>query len=142
MNSFEETLRAVIGRIIPADEHPGALELETDRFVLAHLSATPHDSELVIEGLAALENHAMASDRASFSTLALSRQDALLETIAEQPWFNRLVTLVSEGFYADPDNGGNAGAQSWAMIGYEHRLPEGPSGPPARSDLASRRVQN
>ena len=133
MNSFQATLRAVVGRIIPADEFPGALELGTDRFVIAHLSTTPRDSELIIEGLAALEMGAVASDRAPFSTLAISRQDGLLEQIADQSWFLRLVTLTSEGFYADPANGGNAGAQSWAMIGYEHRLPEGPSGPPSRA---------
>jgi choline dehydrogenase-like flavoprotein len=44
----------------------------------------------------------------------------------------RLVELVAEGVYADPGNGGNPDAASWRMVGYEHRMPEGPTGPAAR----------
>jgi hypothetical protein len=50
--------------------------------------------------------------------------------IADELWFGALVMPTSEGVYADPGNGGNVGAASWAMIGYRHGLPEGPSGPP------------
>ena len=47
-------------------------------------------------------------------------------------WFAALVELTAEGFWADPGNGGNRDARSWDIIGYRHRLPDGPSGPPPR----------
>ena len=59
---------------------------------------------------------------------AATRRSARVE---ESDWFRQLVELTAEGFWADPGNGGNRDARSWAMIGYRHGLPEGPSGPSA-----------
>ena len=50
-------------------------------------------------------------------------QTAALQKIENEPWFVNLAELAAEGYYADPENGGNAGAASWAMIGYQPRLP-------------------
>ena len=61
-----------------------------------------------------------------------------LDAEAREPWSKALVELTAEGVYADPDNGGNRDAAAWAMIGYEHRLPEGPSGPPRQPDPPAR----
>ncbi len=116
-------LRAVVGRIIPSDDAPGALDLGSDRFVRAHCAAFPADAALIAAGLATLG--------ADFVDLPPDQQDDALIRIETAPWFARLVTLVCEGFYADPDNGGNDDARSWEMIGYRHGLPEGSSGPPA-----------
>lgn len=132
MNEFQTTLRSAIDRIIPEDDFPGALQLGTDKFVIERLAAEPRVSEAVVAGLAALDTRARQVSNQSFAALPPERRDGLLQEVEGEPWFARLVTLVSEGFYADPDNGGNAGARSWAMIGYEHRLPDGPSGPPGR----------
>lgn len=125
MAMASDLLRAVIDRIIPDDDSPGALALGSDRFVLERLRAEAGDRELIEGGLRDLPEE--------FATLLAGRQDAVLEALGNPLWFQRLVVLVSEGFYADPGNGGNDGARSWALIGYRHGLPEGPSGPPARS---------
>lgn len=117
-------LDAVIDRIIPADADPGALDLGTPNYVRNHLGQAAADAQLIRDGLATLGDRFLALD-------AAGRDQALL-AIENEPWFQRLVTLTAEGFYADPDNGGNANARSWGMIGYEHRLPEGPSGPARR----------
>lgn len=124
MIADQALLRAVIGRMIPRDADAGALEAGTDGFVLARLSADAADAELVSSGLASL-----AAQAGGFADRSLQEQDSVLHELEGEAWFERLVTLVSEGFYADPDNGGNAGAVSWTMIGYRHGLPEGPSGP-------------
>ena len=124
MEMASDLLRAVIDRIIPEDDSPGALALGSDRFVMERLRADAGDRELIEGGLKNLPE--------DFATLPVARQDELLLALGNPPWFQRLVVLVSEGFYADPDNGGNDGARSWALIGYRHGLPEGPSGPPAR----------
>jgi hypothetical protein len=125
-------LRAVIDRIIPRDDDPGALDLGSLDFVLQRLAEGTEDADIVARGLEALETAAAALGR-PFATLAPREQVPLLEAVEHEPWFVRLVTLTAEGFYADPDNGGNDGARSWKMIGYRHGLPDRPSGPPKRT---------
>ena len=110
-------LRALIDRIVPEDGDPGALALGADRYVFAQLEGPlVADRALIAAGLAALPGDFIATD------------DALL-ALEHEPWFARLVELTQEGVYADPGNGGNADAASWRMIGYEHRVPQGPTGP-------------
>lgn len=123
-------LRAVLDRIIPADQDPGATDLGTDRYVLVQLAGdAAEQADPVRRGLAELAAQAEREDGRAFPTLGPDRQDALLAGVEATAWFRALAELAAEGYYADPDNGGNAGARSWRMIGYEHRLPDGPSGP-------------
>ncbi len=128
----DRLLRAVIDRIIPRDSDPGALDLGTDRYVETELAgdAALHRDAIDI-GLAALEDAALGRFSTRFAMLREADRDALLATVAAEPWFVALSELTAEGFYADPGNGGNRDARSWAMLGYEHRLPEGPNGPGA-----------
>lgn len=126
-----DTLRAAIDRIIPRDADPGALDLGTDSYVIAQLEGdAPPQRNLIEAGLAALAP--------GFAALDENARDAALATVATEPWFIALSELVAEGFYADPGNGGNRDARSWAMIGYEHRLPDGPDGPAPRPSLPQR----
>ena len=96
----------------------------------ARLAEVPERDEIVAIGLTALDARAKRAFGARFCALSVPDRVHLLEQVETEPWFSLLVTYASWGFYADPGNGGNAGAASWTMIGYEHRLPEGPSGPP------------
>jgi hypothetical protein len=122
-------LCAVIDRIIPTDQDPGALDLGADRYVLAQLAeeAAEFAGEIAV-GLDALDLAGGLQFGAPFQALPPEQQDTLLAQFEQQPWFLELAELTAEGFYADPANGGNRDARSWAMIGYEHRLPDGPSG--------------
>jgi len=122
-------LRAVIGRIIPPDQHPGALDLGADHYVVAQLSADPGLAAAVSRGLD--DVHALATARCGrgFADLLTSQQDELLTLGQKADWFVALAELTAEGFYANPANGGNRDAMSWRMIGYQQRLPEGPDGP-------------
>jgi hypothetical protein len=129
MTIDEATLGALVDRIMPRDHDPGALDLGTLGFVRRHLAASAEDGTLIATGLADLDRRADGA----FAALPADKQIALLEAVEAEPWFVRAVTIVAEGFYADPDNGGNDGARSWDMIGYRHRLPDGPSGPPERA---------
>lgn len=111
-----QTLRAMIDRLIPADDFPGALAAGTDNYVLHQLDHDAKDDRSMIEaGLAALAE-------LSFATLDADRQDAILRQFESGPhsnFFNKMVHLTGEGFYADPGNGGNRDAVSWAMIGFQ-----------------------
>ncbi len=119
----EQRLRAVMDRIIPRDEYCGsACDLQADQFVIAILNgdASPY-REAIERGLASLDQ--------TFHTMDGESQDRALQSIEHEPWFAALVDLTAEGYYADPGNGGNKDAGSWAMVGYRHGMPEGPSGP-------------
>lgn len=124
----EPVLRSVIGRIIPTDRDPGALDWGADRFVFSHLADDHTLAAAVRQGVKTLDAAALAMFRKSFVALAPEEQDDLLRSVEHLNWFIDLAELTAEGFYADPGNGGNENALSWRMIGYEHRLPEGPNG--------------
>ncbi len=125
-----ELLHAVMDRIIPRDQDPSATDLGVDRYVLHQIQtgAVP-EADKILDGLAALAEAARIRRGHIFKDLSDDEQDQVLRDAISEPWFGALTELVAEGYYADPGNGGNAGARSWVMIGYEHRLPEGPSGP-------------
>ena len=137
------TLRALVDRLIPADEFPGAVAAGTDAYVLRFLEPTPDSTTTAAlsQGLLLLDAEAAArhGHTATFSALPPPDQDALLAALEENrpavPWpaslsaaifFNRFIDLAHEGFYADPANGGNRSATSWHMLGYNPRLPGSP----------------
>ena len=135
------TLRALVDRLIPADEDPGALAAGTDAFILALLDGDcAAEAPALSAGLDQLEAEATTRHGQSFALLPAAAQDALLsaleqnrpatlwpESLAAAKFFHRMVDLTAEGFYADPANGGNRNAASWRMIGYDPRLPAKPT---------------
>jgi hypothetical protein len=130
-----ETFRAVLDRIIPEDDFPGALQSGVDGFILSLWDAgLVGESEIITEGLTQLDE----AGANPFAGLPPEDQDALLAELAGERWFAVLCELAAEGFYADPGNGANPGAVSWRMIGYRPGLPEGPSGPAENGDDAVR----
>lgn len=133
------TLRALIDRLIPADDFPGALAAGTDAYISNYLGhAPPGTVQTLLEGLTCLDAEAVArhGPGVTFSALSADNQDTLLAALelnrSATPWptalparafFHRFVDLAHEGFYADPANGGNRSALSWQMLGYDPRLP-------------------
>jgi Gluconate 2-dehydrogenase subunit 3 len=121
-----ETFRAVLDRIIPADDFPSATDNGVDQFILdlCHAGLVAHQDDIT-QGLAALDQ--VTNDR--FEHLSAVAQDEILSGLDQESWFQALCELAAEGYYADPANGANPAAISWEMIGYRPGLPEGPSGP-------------
>jgi hypothetical protein len=124
------TLRATADRIIPPDEWSGAAEAGAADFIMGLLSADlASEQETYLAGLNGIDDEAHARYARSFAELSPAEQDAILTSMEEnrvkatwlvspQMFFQRLVENVLEGFYADPENGGNRDAISWKMIGY------------------------
>jgi hypothetical protein len=124
-------LRAVLDRIIPADEFAGATAAGVDEFVLRLLKTDAQgDVAAMRDGLDGVEAEAKARKGKGFCDLAAAEQDELLKLIeagdvqaAWGPppamWFTRVIALAMEGYYSDPGNGGNKGEVSWKMIGYD-----------------------
>jgi len=87
------------------------------------LSGDAHElAEPISKGLAELEAAAVHRFNQPFVDLTPEQQDALLEAVERKYFFQQLVQLTGEGFYADAGNGGNLGEISWKMIGYQPRL--------------------
>src|SRR6059036_221058 len=97
-----ETLRAIIARIIPADENgPGALEARADRFIDRALGgALKNQRAAYSAGLAAVDARAQSSKGLGFAKLSAADQDAVLTEIsagASGQFFNLVRTHTIQG---------------------------------------------
>jgi len=129
MNS--ETLRAVVDCLIPPDDFPGAYDAGVcdylERLFQTDLAA---QSEFFLAGLNSIDAEALARFNKPFTNLTpdqkLSTLAAIESSQVETPWsispplfFEMLVNTTAEGYYSDPQQGGNRGAISWLMTGFE-----------------------
>ena len=125
------TLRALIDRIIPADDFPGGWDAGVGDYLDRQFAGDLSDAlELYLSGLDALDVEARMTAGVSFAALAPDAQDELLRSVevgematdwpVDPPEFVRAATEhAAEGFYGDPGNGGNRDGVSWRMIGFE-----------------------
>ena len=117
-----ETLRAIVARLIPADENgPGALEARADRYIDRALSGALKSSRAAYTtGLAAVNAQAQSLKNAAFSRLSPADQDAVLTNIQQTAgaFFNLVRNHTIQGMFSDPFYGGNANFIGWDLIGY------------------------
>jgi hypothetical protein len=124
------TLRAAMDRVIPVDDFPGAWDAGCGDFVTRLLEEDLADPNLYRQGLDALDAESQAHFLTDFADLAPEEQDELLAGVevgsvgATWPvlpglFFRTLVQHVMEGYYGNPQNGGNRDEASWQMIGFE-----------------------
>ena len=120
MNS--ETLRAVVDCLIPPDDFPGAYDAGVCNYLerLLHTDLTDQAADFC-RGIDAIEAEALARFDKPFAELSPSEQNATLVVIeSEAPrFFEMLVNTTAEGYYSEPQQGGNRGAISWLMTGFE-----------------------
>jgi hypothetical protein len=124
-------LRAVVDRILPPDDFPGAWEAGASDYLARQLDGDLASSrELVVAGLAALDAEAGQRWGQGFAALPAEAQDALLRDVesgvvrtrwtgSPTHFFALMVRTTAEGFYSDPAQGGNRGRVSWAMTGFD-----------------------
>jgi gluconate 2-dehydrogenase gamma chain len=113
-------LEAAVVRVIPSDEDPGAREAGTIDYVLSRARQDTPSRQRLIDGARLLERLARETGASGFVELTADAQDALLAQLDRDgdPFFERLVVAVMEGFYGDPRHGGNQHGASWAMLGF------------------------
>lgn len=120
--SEAETLRAIVARLIPADDNgPGALEARADRYIDRGLAGALRSSrQAYTAGLAAVNAQAQSSKGAAFARLTPADQDAVLTNIERTatPFFNLIRTHTIQGMFSDPFYGGNDNFIGWDLIGY------------------------
>jgi len=124
------TLRAMIARIIPADENgPGAMEARADRFIDRALGgALKNQRAAYAAGLSAVDVYSQSSKGSVFAKLPAADQDAVLAEIAANratgfsggagQFFNLVRTHTIQGTFSDPFYGGNENFIGWNLIGY------------------------
>lgn len=126
-------MRALMNRIIPADDFPSAWEAGVGEYLARQfeLDLRPQLEGYQL-GLEALETESHASVGIGFAGLDAAAQDAILGRIetgqVTSSWpvdpaefFRIVIEHVMEGYYSDPGNGGNRDAAAWRMIGFEAR---------------------
>ena len=125
------TLRSMMNRIIPQDDFPNAWEAGVGTYLERQFERDlQHQVETYRRGLEALEAESQASTGKSFTELDASTQDMLLSQIETgqvtltwsvnpTEFFQMVIAHVMEGYYSDPDNGGNRDSIAWKMIGFE-----------------------
>jgi gluconate 2-dehydrogenase gamma chain len=129
MNS--ETIRAVVDCLIPPDDFPGAYEAGVCNYLerLLQTDLAEH-ADFFRAGIDAIDREALARYNARFEALTPDQQISVLTGIesgavktswpvAPSRFFEMLVNTTAEGYYSDPQQGGNRGCASWVMTGFE-----------------------
>lgn len=119
---------AAVGRVIPADESPGAVEAGVPGYVDRAL-ATPAMEKVkrdFVPGVAALDRRAQRMFKTGFASATPAQQDELLGIFKDSPagtgeskWYELLVVLTLEGFLGDPSYGGNKDKVGWKLVNFE-----------------------
>ena len=129
--SQQATLRALVDRLIPADDYPGGWDAGVGDYLDRQF-----DGDLLPlvgmyrAGLDALDAEAWALAGAGFAEMPAAAQDDLLRSVERgevaTDWVVDPAEFIftaaehaAEGYYGDPGNGGNRDAASWRMIGFE-----------------------
>ena len=120
-----ETLRAVVDCLIPPDDFPGAYEAGVCDYIeqLFQTDLAEH-AKFFQAGIDAIDIEALATYNHPFAVLTRDQQTSILEGIESGAarFFEMLVNITAEGYYSDPQQGGNRGCVSWVMTGFEDTL--------------------
>jgi gluconate 2-dehydrogenase gamma chain len=125
-----DTVDAMLGRLIPADESgPGALEARVLRYVDRALSGDLVDSRpAYTAGVTATNAYARSRFGAEFADLTAAQQDAVLDEMernvasgfspSSRAFFDLVREHALQGMFGDPVHGGNADFVGWDLIGF------------------------
>ena len=129
-----DTLPAVVDCLIPPDDFPGAYDAGVCDYIeqLFQTDLAGH-AEFFRAGIETIDSEALATYNAPFAVLTRDQQIAILEgiesgavktswPIAPAPFFVMLVNITAEGYYSEPQQGGNRGQASWLMTGFEDAI--------------------
>jgi len=139
VRSASAQLQPLLAAIVPADDFPSADEAGGLVFLGRVLDERPDWIDRIGRVLQRVSAASAATFAQDFATLAADRQLAILDSLATDVDYGWFARLVNGGYYADPANGGNAGAASWRMIDWRPEpaggWPEGAFEEPARPAL-------
>ena len=117
-------IEAIAAGIVPDGATPGAREAGVIHFIDRALST--YFSRLAPDfraQLAAFQNDCRErnTDYPTFAALPPGRQIALLRTVEQTPFFERMRLLTLLGMFSSPSYGGNVDGAGWKLLGFEDR---------------------
>lgn len=120
-------LEALVDQFIPTDDYPGAKDAGVVHYIDQKL-AGPFGSFFVTryqDGLRQINEASRREWRHDFVALDAEQQASLLHGIDErtygeaaQEFLQTLLSDTFEGYYGNPQDGGNRDGLSWKMIGF------------------------
>jgi len=125
-------IRDVQEILFPKDElGPGALELKSDLYLIWVLNdqlLDPWDNEFIIKGFKRLDNEAKSKFDNKFTNLNKSQQEHLIAiaSISDwgQDWLSKLLTLIFESMFANPNYGSNPESIGWKWLNHQAGWPQ------------------
>lgn len=118
-------VEAIVARIIPADETPGAKEAHCHYFIDRALSGFAKANQgAYTKGLEDLQSRVgqMFPGASRFSELSAAQQIQALTSIEKTPFFTLIRNHTVIGFFARPEHGGNFEKIGWKLIEYDDSL--------------------
>ena len=116
---------ALVSRIIPSDETPGAHEAGVVYFIDRALSTFDRSKQEVYRGgliQTQAERKALFPGSTSIAALNEEQQIELLRSIEQTEFFQLLRMHTLCGFLGDPSYGGNRNNAGWNVIGFENSM--------------------
>lgn len=110
-------LAALVDAIVPADEFPSASQAGGLEFLAAVLATEQPGWVPRVDQVLQLVQNACPPGR-TLAELDPGAQLAVLESLVTDLDYRWFASLVQAGYYANPGNGGNRDAASWAMLGW------------------------
>jgi len=118
-------LDAVVSKIIPSDETPGAHEAGIVYFIDRSVATFLGSSRAIyMQGFDELQAKTVQMFPGSnrFSALNATQQIQLLTAIETTPFFKMVRDHTVIGMFASPQHGGNHREAGWKLIGFENTL--------------------
>jgi gluconate 2-dehydrogenase gamma chain len=118
-------VEAMVERILPSDETPGAKEAGVIYFIDRALTTFDKDKQSAYrDGLKTVEEKRaeMFPGSTTIAALSESQQIELLTAVEHSDFFQLLRFHTLAGFLGDPSYGGNRDQVGWKLIGFEHAM--------------------
>lgn len=122
---------AVAEQIVPADSYPGAKEAGVVGYIDGILAGPFGRSYRATyeQGLAVIDHVSHERYLQDFVSLDMHQQESVLKMLelgkevdkSAKEFFGLILQHTFQGYYGDPEHGGNHGAASWKMIGFDER---------------------
>jgi gluconate 2-dehydrogenase gamma chain len=119
---------AIANQFIPPDDYPGATDAGVvhyiDGFLAGHYGNFYRERYEV--GLKAIDETSHKQFGTTFASLSSEHQTAILKHLeagaddnpSGHAFFRLILQHTLEGYYGDPEHGGNRNGASWKMIGF------------------------
>jgi gluconate 2-dehydrogenase gamma chain len=121
-------LTALVDRVLPKDEDPGAVEANVPEYIDHALQQQQlrKMKDDFTGGVEAINRRCTKIYKVGFAQATPVQQDAVLTSFKESPpdsgefkWYEILIALTMEGFLGDPSYGGNKDQAGWKLVGFD-----------------------